>query len=120
MDERRRFIRVDVCSEVEYVILPMKERVLKSESRNVSQGGICFLSKEEISKGSFLHLKFHIPDSGRTFIECLGKVIWQDSVDGGYLTGVEFKDLDAAKELKINMFVLNFIREIKEYDGISS
>ena len=120
MGEKRKFIRIDVCTEVEYTILPMHDRVLRSESKNISQGGVCILAKEEISKGTFLHLRFHIPDSKRTFIECLGEVVWQKRTDNSYLTGIEFRDLDVTKELKIDMFVLRFLKEVKEYNNIPS
>ena len=120
MGEKRKFVRIDVYTKVEYTILPMHDRTLRSESKNISQGGICILAKEEISKGTFLHLRFYIPDSEQTFIECLGEAAWQKRADNGYLTGIEFRDLDVAKELKINMFVLRFLKKLKEYDNIPS
>ncbi len=115
MEEKRKFIRADICTEVDYQILPIQADFFKGNSRNISKKGICFLAREEMKIGTLLLLKFHLPDKEKTYIECIGKVIWQKKADGGFFIGVEFRDLDASKELKIAMFILQYLREIKEY-----
>jgi c-di-GMP-binding flagellar brake protein YcgR len=118
MEERRKYIRIDLCTEVEYEILPMQAPQLKGETKNISAGGICLLTDREITPHTVLRLNFFIPDKERTRIECLGRVIWQKKVDYGYLTGIEFKNLGPHLELKLNIFVLSFLKEIENYESL--
>ncbi len=115
MQDHRKFLRVDICTEVEYQILPLNS-VFKSRTKNISRNGLCFLTKDELKVGTLLLLKFYLPDKEKTQIECVGRVIWQKKADNtGYFTGVEFRDLDVEKELKILLFILQYLKEIEEY-----
>ena len=114
MKERRRYVRIDLCTQVEYEILPMQSP-LKAETKNISAGGLCLLVDEEIQPGAVLHLKFYLPDKEKTCVESLGRVVWQKKDDRGYLTGIEFKNISPHLELKLSMFVLNFLKEIENY-----
>jgi len=115
MEERRRYIRIDLCTEVEYEILPMGGVSLVAQSRNISEGGMCFLANRELKVSSILRLKFYFPDEQRSCIECLGRVVWQRETEDGFLTGVEFREIDVDKQIKIGTFVLKFLQELKEY-----
>ena len=114
MEERRRYVRIDLCTQVEYEILPMQSP-FKAESKNISAGGLCLLADREISPGTILRLKFYLPDKEKTYVESLGRVVWQKKENGGYLTGIEFKNISPHLELKLSMFVLNFLKEIENY-----
>ncbi len=114
MEERRRYVRIDLCTQVEYEILPMQSP-FKAESKNISAGGLCLLADREISPGTILRLKFYLPDKEKTYVESLGRVVWQKKENGGYLTGIEFKNISPHLELRLNMFVLNFLKEMEDY-----
>jgi len=115
MRERRRYVRVDLCTQVEYEILPMQMSPSQGETKNISAGGLCLLADKKMSPDTILHLKFYLPDKDKTYVETLGRVVWQKKVEEGYLTGIEFKNINPHLELKLSMFVLNFLKEIKEY-----
>lgn len=115
MRERRKYVRIDLCTQVEYEILPMQISHPRGETRNISAGGLCLLVDKKMSPDTILHLKFHLPDKDKTYVESLGRVVWQKKVDEGYLTGIEFKNISPHLELKLSIFVLNFLKEIKEY-----
>ncbi len=114
MRERRRYVRIDLCAQVEYEVLPMQMPPSQGETKNISAGGLCLLANEEMPTGTILHLKFYLPDKDKTYVESLGRVVWQEKVDEGYFTGIEFKNISSHLELKLSMFVLNFLKEIKE------
>ena len=119
MEERRKYVRVDLCTQVKFEILPMHSP-LKAESKNISAGGLCLLVDREIPPGTILHLKFYLPDEEKTYVESLGRVVWQKKESEGYLTGIEFKNINPHLELKVNMFVLNFLKEMENYLKSSS
>lgn len=114
MEDRRKFVRIDLCIEVSFEVLPM---VLgKGESVNLSGGGLCFTTEKELVNNAVLLLKFNLPDAEKTHIECTGKVIWQKISDQGYLTGIEFlKESDFFKQLKIQKFVADYFRQVEQY-----
>lgn len=113
MEEKRKYIRIDLCIEVAYEILPMHQGIFSAKSKNISEGGMCFLTYSIIPSGSILRLKFCIPDEARTIIECLARVIWQKEIDKGFLTGIEFRDKDINLQMKLGVFVLKFLKKIE-------
>lgn len=114
MEEKRKFVRIDLCIEVTYEILPMF--IGKGEGKNLSEGGLCFLTEKVLENNTALLLKFNLPDSENTHIECTGRVIWQKIGDTGYLTGIEFlKSGDFFKQLKIQRFVSDYFKDVEKY-----
>ncbi|MBI5144269.1 MAG: PilZ domain-containing protein [Candidatus Omnitrophica bacterium] len=61
MRERRRFIRHPICYPLEYEYAP-KGRLEKTETVNVSKGGLLFLSKYRLRNGKIIILKLPIKD----------------------------------------------------------
>lgn len=114
MEERRRTVRIDLCMDVAYEILPMCQGVFPAMAKNISEGGMCFLSKNEIVPASILRLRFSLPDEAHTSMECLARVIWEKKVDSGYLVGIEFRDKDLKIQVKIGVFVLKFDKELED------
>lgn len=114
MEDRRRTVRIDLCMDVNYEILPMCQGVFAGMSKNISEGGMCFLAKGEISSGSMLRLRFCLPDEAHTKMECLARVVWQKKIERGYLVGIEFRDQDVKIQIKIGVFVLKFDKELED------
>lgn len=115
MEEKRRFLRVDLCAEVMYSVLPMQAPLGRSESRDIGEGGICFLMDERVDVGTVLHLKIRLPDVNRTYIETLAKVVWQKEEGDKYLTGVEFRESDSFKQINVSAFIMKFIKDLESY-----
>lgn len=114
MEEKRKTVRIDLCMGVTYEILPMCQGIFPATTRNISEGGMCFLAKNEICSESILRLRFCLPDEAHTCMECLARVVWQKQVDGGYLVGIEFRDKDLKIQIKIGVFALRFNKEIED------
>jgi len=116
MQERRRYVRIDLCIEVSYKLACQGKKTLKSNTRNVSTGGMCFLAGDRFSTGTILDLTFRLPNKDRKRIDCKAKVIWQSKEGEGYLTGIEFIDLDLNKQMMIRTFISRFISELTKYE----
>ncbi len=119
MEERRKHMRVDMCTEVEYEIMPLGGARFDGKVKDLSMGGLCLVLSEKVELKSALRLKLSLPDKGKTQMECLARVIWRKKLAEGYLTGIEFVNLDVSCEIKLNMFILNFLKELKDYSNSS-
>lgn len=93
MQERRRYVRLNVPLEVSYVIEGRQEQHRKSISRNISPSGIRFAVGEELPKGTVLELGIKIPTKTES-IPLKAKVIWSKKEAGqerdSYDMGLEF------------------------------
>ena len=74
MQERRRYVRIDLCIEVNYKLASQSRQVSKSNTKNVSAGGMCFLAGDKFNIGTVLDLTFRLPDKDREKIDCKAKV----------------------------------------------
>lgn len=59
-------------------------------TQDISDGGLCLIVNKELSPGAVLELKFELPDKNSNPIETRVKVVWQEKIKTGYLTGVKF------------------------------
>lgn len=92
--EMRKDVRRSYVTNVSYreivnekTTIPGKDEGL---TQNISEGGLCLLVNKELSPGAILELKFELPEENSRAIETRVKVIWQDKMETGYLTGVKF------------------------------
>jgi hypothetical protein len=104
---RRRFIRhtADVPIEVR-AVEANGARMLPG--RNVSEGGLSFISEEDIPLGSTIQIR--IPAVHPPF-EAQARVVWRKPEESGYCIGVEF--LDAAMAFRARM--VEQVCAIEEY-----
>lgn len=75
-------------------------------TKNISAGGILFVSNEPLTVGSILELKIELPDGGEP-IECLARVVRIEELveKGGYDVAVCFLDATGYQRTRINKFV---------------
>lgn len=106
MSEKRKFPRLGTVWDVNYRMISSEEfskNSIKSLTVNISGGGICFESEEEIPEGAVLTLELKssiFPSS----IIAIGKSAWckKEREKDKYEVGIEFwwtgwKDKDAQK-----------------------
>ncbi len=93
MQERRRYTRIPECLQIAYVILPA-EAIKEYTTKDISQGGIRFLTYEFIPKDSCLKIRITFPKTLFSF-EALVKCMWVRQIPYGeeFEVGVEFMDL---------------------------
>jgi c-di-GMP-binding flagellar brake protein YcgR len=96
IEERRKFIRLEVPVELKYII--EGDSLRKGDTtKDLSCDGLRFTSKEEIGEGALLELNLNIPNANNP-IHIKGKVVWTKKLsleDGSpFEIGVEFLDIE--------------------------
>lgn len=82
-----------------------------SVTKDISAGGLTFLSKELVPFGSILELAIETPD-GEAPIECLAKVIRVDEAEQeAYYIAVSFLDISGAQRARLDRFVEGKLKE---------
>jgi len=82
-----------------------------SVSKNVSLGGLCFISRKDFSTDTVLTLELFTPTQTQPF-QIVGKVAWRKKgiVTQNYEIGVEFLKIDKEREFKS---LLEMLEEVK-------
>ena len=107
IQERRRYVRVPENLRLIYEILPA-EAIKGCFTRDISQGGVRFLTHEFIPKDSRLRIRFTFPKALFSF-EALVKCMWvrQMQCSDEFEVGVEFVDLP----LEILKYLISYIKD---------
>jgi len=87
--DRRIHRRVELATNLKYDIIPMAFPAEAGAVKNISEGGLCLLLDKELPKGTVLHVEFNLPPENDR-IEAIVKVVWQQPIEGQFLTGVKF------------------------------
>jgi c-di-GMP-binding flagellar brake protein YcgR len=106
MQERRRYLRIPECLQIAYEIIP-SEAIKEYSTRDISRGGVRFLTHELIPKDSHLKIRITFPNALFSF-EALVKCIWVREMpyDGDFEMGIEFIDLPP----RILDYLINYIK----------
>ena len=111
--DRRIFVRLNDRVDVQFRAFgpgssPSKASAVQkfSKTKNVSAGGLLFISNEQMPLGSILELKIALPDSSET-IECLARVIRIEQKLGeeNYDIAVCFLDITSAKRALLEAYI---------------
>jgi len=98
VQEKRRFKRVGASLSVEYRDLKKAAELPKgSLSRNISEGGVCFNSREFMSLACRLVININLPNSDKP-IKAISKVAWIKRVPATNLYELGNQFLEIAKE----------------------
>ena len=107
VQDKRRFKRVGASLSVEYRDLKKGAELPKgSLSRNISEGGVCFNSKEFMSLACRLVVNISLPNSGKP-IKAISKVAWIRRVPASdqYELGNQFLEISKEDRVHIAEFV---------------
>jgi c-di-GMP-binding flagellar brake protein YcgR len=92
MDERRRNVRINTATIVQYKDGFFTGNV-DTVSRDVSLGGICFFTEKKLSKGRIIKLRLFL-DGKKPAKVLKGKVAWSrefsDHISKGYISGITY------------------------------
>ena len=93
MQERRKYVRLNIPLEVSYSLQGKEDTRYKSITKNISAGGARFAIEEELPKGAVLNLNIKIPIKSEP-IPIKAKIVWTKKESGQgkniYDTGLEF------------------------------
>jgi len=96
-EEMRKYIRHPLTIPIEYQI-GQENFEFKDEIRNISLGGICFVTRSAIAPETILLIR--IPSIDSEF-SGLGRVIWCLEKNDGIEVGVEFVDEQDAYRVRL-------------------
>ena len=85
--------------------------------KNVSRGGICFRTAQEVPSGAVIRIR--IPLAQPPF-EFSGIVAWSEKIDGEYEVGVEFTDEPTRFSIRMVeqvCYIEHYKREVQEKEG---
>jgi hypothetical protein len=88
VEQKRKHSRQEITTKVDYKVLTPSGDV--GMTQNVSEGGLCLVLNNELSRGTILEVKFEIPGDNPKQVESFVEVVWQKKTDKGFLTGVKF------------------------------
>jgi type II secretory ATPase GspE/PulE/Tfp pilus assembly ATPase PilB-like protein len=113
--ERRVYPRLDSKVNVRFKVFKSKEELIKrgfnpdhlSVTKNISAGGIVFVSHEPLAVGSLIELGMEIPGMDEP-IECLARVLRVQEIkeEEIYDVVVYFLDIASAQKTKLNKFIV--------------
>ncbi len=113
MEERRKFVRIPDSLEISYKSLPKMESKY-FYTKNIGQGGICFMVHEFVPKNSKLKIRINFKKISFSF-EALGNVRWVKKERYGerYEVGVELISIPP----EATVHLINYIRTILKISG---
>ncbi|MBI3602543.1 MAG: Flp pilus assembly complex ATPase component TadA [Candidatus Omnitrophica bacterium] len=112
--EPRAYNRLDKKVNISFKTFKSPDILLKrgftpeqlSVTKNISAGGLLFVSSEPLTVGSILEMKMELPDSNE-FIECLIKVLRIQEIEEGrnYDVAGHFLDITSAHRTRFNKYI---------------
>jgi type II secretory ATPase GspE/PulE/Tfp pilus assembly ATPase PilB-like protein len=110
--DKRAFSRLNSKVNIRYMTFKSQEQLLKrgltpeqlSVTKDISAGGLLFVSDEPVSIGSILELKIELPYAEEP-IECLARVVRIDEQEKKYNIAVCFLDITNAERARLNKYV---------------
>lgn len=112
--EKRAYKRLDSRVNLRYKIFKSQAELIKygfmpeqlSITKNISAGGLLFITSELLQVGSYIELKVEMP-AGEGTVECLARVIRVEEIEEGrsYDTAVCFLDITSAQRAKLDKYV---------------
>jgi len=111
--DQREFVRVPDCSDVVYTPVSSGKKI-KSEVKDISQAGICFLSEEKLEPGTTIELTLTLEKIDFSFV-AKGVVRWVNEVvkNRRYEVGIKFVDLPDQDIRRL----LNYMNSMKKFDS---
>jgi len=111
-DERRKFARLNILVDVSYTKHDTAEKQKLSVTKNISQGGICFVGYELVHEQDIIDLNVYLPGGSKEPVEAMGKVVWVKEFTIGdnpknkrYDVGVEFTEISDQDSEKIETYM---------------
>ena len=87
---KRKYPRFSKNCQVRFKVVELDEMPMEGTTVNISGGGLCFKSDEQIPAGKMVALEIQIPNAPAT-VMAMGKILWHKQLDdGSYENGLEF------------------------------
>ena len=115
--ERRQYPRIPLSLPIHYSIVKKGEDIKKSESINISTGGVLMTTEERIEPGSTIHLTMNMPLPGLS-CNCamLGEIVRCEEKEdkSGFKTAVKFNKI---VHHNLNKYKYASLKDILKLEG---
>lgn len=112
MQERRKYVRLNIPLEVSYTTQGKQGASCKSITRNISPNGARFCIAEQLPKGSILNINIKIPERAEG-IPVKARIVWSKKENSGkeelYDTGFEFVEIPEESKQLFFQYLCNFM-----------
>ena len=120
MEEKRKIVRIRWPVVVQYKTVEEPCSQDQIVGKDISEGGVCFIVYERLTKGTRLDMQIQIPfDSMPIFVK--GRVAWIKKVGEEHAktfeVGVEFAEVDPRDQRRFRIYINNEIKERKLESG---
>lgn len=112
--DRRKYARLKATAKVKYIVIG-KPGTIQVSSVNISAGGLCIVTEEQLALETPLQLGIKLPDI-KDPIRALAKVVWQkEFVAAGkspkvyFETGIEFTGTSDFDRFNLKRFVTEHV-----------
>ena len=109
--ERRKFLRLNALVDVVYNKVSPSQKVEVSLTKNISKGGICLITYEELKVSDNLDLNIYLPEN-KIPVHVIGRVAWVKdfiicNIPNGkrFDVGIEFLTITEEDQKKIDKYV---------------
>lgn len=121
MQERRRYVRLNIPLQVGYIIQGKKGTRGNSITKNISPNGARFVIEKELPKGTIVDIDIKIPAKPEP-IPIKAKVVWskKEAVQGKdiYDAGFEFVQIPEESKQVFFQYLCNLMYDqLKKFDG---
>jgi c-di-GMP-binding flagellar brake protein YcgR len=109
MQERRRFVRLDVNVTVRWNKITEGAVQVTSINKDISENGICLIVEDELSAGDTLQMEMELPT--KKIIHSVGQVVWASpfvilgSGERKFNAGIEFIKLNDEDRQELGKFI---------------
>ena len=112
MEEQRAFPRLSLACEIEFTISTSDStetsEKIKSKTKDISQGGICLITRSPLKEGDVLNLTIRLLGEEKPF-KVKGRVVWTQVFEignqKGYDNGIEFTEIPEDNRAIIETFL---------------
>ena len=120
MQERRKYVRLNIPLEVNYTLAGKASQQLKSVTKNVSPNGARFTIEGQLPKGATLDITIKIP-TNPTPIPIKAKVVWSkketEQEKDIYDVGFEFTQIPEESKSVFFQYLCNLMYDqLKKFD----
>jgi len=119
MEEKRKFVRLNVNVEVRWRKLQEDASMIVGKNSDISANGICLLVEERFEPQDKLQLELELPN--QKIVKSVGNVVWVNqfgivgSQDQRYSMGIEFIEISDEDKQELEKFVFSSLPKSKYY-----
>ena len=122
MQDKRKYVRVNVNTTVVYVVIKDGGPAFTALSRNISCGGLHLCFQRHVELHTKIGMEIYLPHEDDP-VMASGEVAWQEAETpqnkGNLNTGVRFTEIDSSSKMRIARYVLDGLRRNRAPQKIS-